>query len=55
VFVMMQRQMLGIRDRAQRTAVVAAPTVQAEKPPRAKTNGQVVDHPDRTEVVASAN
>jgi hypothetical protein len=54
VFVMMQRQMLGIRDRAQRTAVVAPPAASTEEPARAKTNSYAANRPDGTEVVASA-
>ncbi len=54
VFVMLQRQMLGIRDRAHLTAVappLAAPT---EKPARAKGDFAAVVA-NQTEVVASAN
>ena len=58
VFVMLQRQMLGIRERAERTAVVrpamvvsALPT---DKPASAKTNGHALDPSGETEVVATA-
>lgn len=54
VFVMMQRQMLGIRERAQRTVVLTRPTAPIEKRTVAKTNGHVGEHPAETEVVASA-
>lgn len=54
VFVMMQRQMVGIRERAQRTVVVPPLVVPTEKPARSKTNGHEADHPDKIEVVASA-
>jgi len=54
VFVMMQRQMVGIRERAQRTVVVAPLPLPTEKPARAKSNGHEADHPDEIEVVASA-
>ena len=54
VFVMMQRQMVGIRERAQRTVVVAPSAIPTETPVRAKTNGHEADHPDEIEVLASA-
>ena len=52
VFVMMQRQMLGIRERAVRTAVAPALPIAGEKP-RAKTNGHAAAG-GGTEVLASA-
>jgi hypothetical protein len=53
VFVMMQKQMLGLRDRAIRTAVVRpTPAAPISERPREKSNGRVNDAP-RTEVVAS--
>lgn len=51
VFVMMQRQMLGIAERALRTAVAPPPVVAEEKPSRVKTNGHALRE---TEVVATA-
>ena len=54
VFVMMQRQMVGIRERAQRTVVVAPSAIPTETPVRAKTNGHEADHPDEIVVLASA-
>ncbi len=54
VFVMMQRQMLGIRERAERTVVVAALPGAGETPAPAKTNGHGADAKGQTEVVASA-
>ena len=53
VFVMLQRQMVGIRERAQRTAVAPPLAIPPAKPPRAKTNGHAVTA-EQTEVVASA-
>jgi hypothetical protein len=52
VFVMLQRQMLGIRDRAQRTAVAPPLTIATEPPARAKTNGHA-PATEETEVVAA--
>lgn len=54
VFAMMQRQMVGIRERAQRTVVVAPLAAPTEKPVRAKSNGHGADRPEATEVLASA-
>jgi len=52
VFVMLQRQMLGIRERALRTvAMPSLPPVAVEKPARVKTNGHAPAAVD-TEVVA---
>jgi hypothetical protein len=53
VFVMLQRQMVGIRERAQRTAVVPPLAIPTGKPARAKTNGHAVTAAP-TEVVAGA-
>jgi hypothetical protein len=55
VFVMMQRQMLGLRERAMRTAVappIVAPPVVA--PPRPKSNGRAPEATALTEVVVAA-
>jgi hypothetical protein len=55
VFVMMQRQMLGLRERAMRTAVappIVAPPVVA--PPRPKSNGRAPEATAPTEVVVAA-
>ncbi len=55
VFVMMQRQMLGLRERAMRTAVAPpAPTPKAIGTPRPKSNGRTADPATLTEVVATA-
>ena len=54
VFVLMPRQMVGIRERAERTAVVAPLAIPTDKPARTKTNGHAADHPDTIGVVASA-
>jgi len=54
VFVMMRRQMVGIRDRAQRTVVVTPLAIPTEKPARAKTNGHDGARHEETEVLASA-
>ncbi len=54
VFVMLQRQMLGIRDRAQMTAVAPALPTAAGKTNRSKTNGHAVGDAPATEVVAGA-
>lgn len=55
VFVMMQRQMLGIRERAIRTAVAhPTPASAAPQGPRPKSNGRVMEEPARTELVAAA-
>jgi len=55
VFVMMQRQMLGIRERAIRTAVSRpAPAPVAPAAPRPKSNGRVTEEPGRTDLVAAA-
>jgi hypothetical protein len=51
VFVMMQRQMLGIRERALRTAV-APPLPPVTQAPRGKANGHVIV-PGTTEVLVS--
>jgi proline iminopeptidase len=53
VFVMMQRQMLGIRRRAQLTAVAPPLAAAMEQPARAKTNGRAAEA-GTTEVIASA-
>ncbi|MFL5643343.1 MAG: hypothetical protein ACJ77U_09590 [Chloroflexota bacterium] len=55
VFVMMRRQMLGIRDRAVLTAV--APRLSdetTEKPRHTPANGRALEPAGRTEVLASA-
>jgi len=52
VFVMMQRQMLGIRERALRTAVARPLPPVAQAAPRPKANGHVVV-PGTTEVLVS--
>ena len=54
VFVMLQRQMLGIRDRAHLTAVAPPLAASTEKPARAKGDFAAVVA-TQTEVVASAN
>jgi len=51
---MMRRQMVGIRDRAQRTVVVTPLAIPTEKPARAKTNGHDGARHEETEVLASA-
>jgi hypothetical protein len=51
VFVMLQRQMLGIRDRAQRT-VVAPPAADRAKVPPTKRNGHATTETHGTEVLA---
>ena len=52
VFVMMQRQMLGIRARALRTALAPPLPPVTQSPPRGKANGHVV-LPGPTEVLVS--
>ncbi len=54
VFVMLQRQMLGIRDRAQMTAVAPAMPTPAGKSSKGKTNGHAVEDATATEVVVGA-
>ncbi len=56
VFVMMRRQMLGIRDRAVLTVVAPRPVEPVTRPPeRPRANGRAVEPAGRTEVVASAS
>lgn len=61
VFVMMQRQMLGIRERAERTAVASrreaspmAPPPPAPAPAPSRANGHAEEHAAETEMVATA-
>ena len=55
VFVMMRRQMLGIRDRAIVTAVAPRlPEPETAKPARTPANGRVSDPTARTEVLVAA-
>jgi hypothetical protein len=54
VFVMLQRQMEGIRERAERTAVVQPLPLATTEPARAKTNGHTAELAD-TEVVATSS
>jgi hypothetical protein len=53
VFVMMQRQMLGIRERAVRTAVAPALPTAAVAPSKAKANGHVLVTRDAPMVVTA--
>ena len=53
VFVMLPRQMLGIRQRAQLTSVVPPPANPTAKPARVKTNGHA-SSTSEAEVIASA-
>lgn len=55
VFVMMQRQMLGIGERAARTAVTPPlPVAPGPAPKPSKSNGHAADHAAQTEVVVAA-
>jgi hypothetical protein len=54
VFVMMRRQMLGIRDRAVLTAVAPRPATPVTlTPERVRANGRALEPAGRTEVLAS--
>ncbi len=54
VFVMMQRQMIGLRERAVMTAVAPAiPTPTVTEPPRPKSNGRAIEPAPRSEVVVA--
>ena len=54
VFVMMQRQMLGIRERAHRTAVATMPPASTERQPRPVSNGHPAVPTEPTELVGAA-